>query len=509
MSLSGPEALRSLEEALRDVRREEDEITKRLTRSAELVAKVRETEGELFRQLAGVRLDPATQAELNGRLSQAELKARAVQKSHAEALADAEQKLKALDKTVAGLVAARAEALQAIEKGQADLKLLRDKIGGQVRKDPAYAKTHAVAAQLAEIAAESISKTEQAEADRAQKGRPYRDDPLFMYLWERGYGTGSYRASNLIRYLDGLVARLIAFEKARPNFAMLNEIPLRLREHAEQQAELAAAAQQEVVALEDAAIDAAGGKPARQAVANAEQQIAGIDAQMVEAEDQRDETARAQHELAQGEEPAFADAVAALAVALSQEDIKILLADARATQTGQDDTIITQIDAARARAAEEEKDTFDQKARLKTLADRRRELEDIQYEFKKSRFDDPRSSFGEDRLAGDMLTDFLRGAITATSYWDSWRHSQNWSGGGSGPWGGSSRGSTSSGGFNWPDSSFGGGSNRPSGGGFSGNWGRLPGGGGRPSPGGGGFSRPRTGSAGNRTTGGFKTGGGF
>ena len=52
MSLSGPDALRSLDEALRDIRREEDEIAKRLARSAELVTKIRETEGELFRQLA-------------------------------------------------------------------------------------------------------------------------------------------------------------------------------------------------------------------------------------------------------------------------------------------------------------------------------------------------------------------------------------------------------------------------------------------------------------------------
>ena len=59
MSLSGPEALRSLDEALRDIRREEDEIAKRLARSAELVTKIRATEGELFRQLAKVRLDPA------------------------------------------------------------------------------------------------------------------------------------------------------------------------------------------------------------------------------------------------------------------------------------------------------------------------------------------------------------------------------------------------------------------------------------------------------------------
>ena len=40
MSLSGPDALRSLDEALRDIRREEDEIAKRLAHSADLITKM-------------------------------------------------------------------------------------------------------------------------------------------------------------------------------------------------------------------------------------------------------------------------------------------------------------------------------------------------------------------------------------------------------------------------------------------------------------------------------------
>ncbi|MGV3490602.1 MAG: hypothetical protein ACO1OG_04695, partial [Devosia sp.] len=82
MSLSGPEALRSMDDALRDIRREEDEIAKRLARSAELVTKFKETESELLRQLAQVRLAPASQEALTGRLSQAEMKARDMLNKH-------------------------------------------------------------------------------------------------------------------------------------------------------------------------------------------------------------------------------------------------------------------------------------------------------------------------------------------------------------------------------------------------------------------------------------------
>jgi hypothetical protein len=44
MTLSGPQALKSLDDALRDIRREEDEIAKRLAHSAERVTKFKEGE---------------------------------------------------------------------------------------------------------------------------------------------------------------------------------------------------------------------------------------------------------------------------------------------------------------------------------------------------------------------------------------------------------------------------------------------------------------------------------
>jgi hypothetical protein len=514
MSIRGPEALASLDEAMRDIRREEEDITKRLGRSAEKVGKIRETEAELFRQLAQLRLDPAVQGELDGRISAAEAKAREMLKAHAKQLSKAEGDIAELDAALARLTGERTEALKIFEGHQTELKALATKLGATIAKDPAFAAKRNQASELAAIASQSMRKTEQAEADRDEKGKPYRDDPLFMYLWEAGYGTASYRANNLTRYLDGLVASLVGFHKARPNFAMLNEIPLRLREHAERQIANARAAEDELDGLERAAIDNAGGRPMREAMEAAQQRIDALDADIVATEDRRDETAKTLTMLSQGGNPAVEGALTELATALGREDIQTLLAEARRTRTGQDDTIVAQIDDARARAKEEEGEARELNERLKTLATRRRELEDIQWEFKKQRFDDPRSAFREDKLVGDLLNDFLRGGISAASYWDQWQRSQNWSAGTS-DWGGGvglpnngrqrtnspwpeAGGST----FNWPDTSFGGGGKSKSKGGFGGGWGGGSGSGG-------GFSRPRTGSQGTRKHSGFKTGGGF
>ena len=509
MSLSGPVALSSLEEALRDIRREEDEIARRLARSSDVIAKYREAEGELFRQLAGVRLEPAAQAELSGRISAAEQRAREMLKQHAGNLSATEEKLRTIDARITAVVAERAQQLAEVERRQGELKALSSAIAASAARDPTYAGKRDAVTELQQVAAESLRKTEQAEADRENKGKPYRDDPLFTYLWSRNYGTDQYRAGNLTRMLDGWVARLIDYGRARPNYAMLNEIPVRLREHAEQQAARAEAGLIELADMENRAIDAAGGKPIRDALDRASEGIARHDTELLALEDERDETAKSLNVLAQGNDPDFAEALSSLAQSLGRQELATLLAEARRTGTGQDDSLVAQIDENRARAREEVTQIMEQKERLKTLTARRRELEDISYEFRKARYDDPRSSFREDNLVGDLLNDFLRGGISAAAYWDHWRGSQGfrtgpteWGGGinlpGNTPW------SPGGGGFSWPGNSSGGGS----GGGFGGSNGggfSWP----KSGSGGGGFSRPRSGSSGTRKHGGFTTGGGF
>lgn len=522
MTISGPDALRSLDEALRDIRREEDDIARRLAHSSELITKIRETENELFRQLAKVRLDTNTQSELGSRLTDAETRARDMLKKHAAELTSTEEALKSEDQKIAALTAERSSLVAEAGRLEAELKAIADRIAGEATKNPEYQKQRALAEDLTHVAEEALRKTEQAEADRETKGKPYRDDPLFMYLWEKSYGTRNYRANNLVVWLDGLVAGLVGYPEARPNFAMLNEIPMRLREHAERQQQIAVEARERLTGLANAAIDAEGGKPVREKLDKANARVKEIDAEVIAVEDQRDDLAKQQRDLAQGSDPAFAAAISALAETLQRNDMQTLLAEARMTQTGQDDTIVKQIDDARSRALEEENETKDHKARLKTLAARRRELEDIQYEFKKANYDNPRSTFREDKLVGDLLNDFLRGGISAAGYWDQWRRSQNWSGAGYNPeWTHRQtrddddddderrRDRGSSDGFEWPDISFGGGSSSSRRSSSGGSWGRLPGGSSSGGGFGGGFSRPRTGSSGSRSSGGFKTGGGF
>ena len=148
-----------------------------------------------------------------------------------------------------------------------------------------------------------------------------------------------------------------------------------------------------------------------------------LDGRIVALQDQRDEAIRARRHLAQGGEANFAAATAALVEVLSRSELERLLAEARG---GEDDTLVKQLVDVRQRAAENTLEAGEEKTRLKLLALRRRELEDIQYEVKALGFDSPRSHFSRDELGGEVLNDFLRGEISAAQYWQIWRQSQSW-----------------------------------------------------------------------------------
>ncbi len=439
MSLTGPAALRSIEEALRDIRREEDELVRRLGRSAELITKTHAQEGELVRQLLAIRLEPDARAALVGEIAAAEARAAATLDQHESDLDAAAADLARIDDALADAAAERVSLQGTAAARDGELRALVDSARPRLGTDAAYADRLAEARALAAAAEQTLHKTAQAEADRERKGRPYRDDPLFMYLWEKGYGARTYRANALVAWLDARIAALIGYGRARANFLLINEIPLRLRDHAEMLRTKAQAAALAVAALESAAVDSAGGQPAREAMEEIVGRIAALDRRIAELEDQRDEAIRAERNLAQGD-AAFAGALGALADLLERADLRRAIGEARTAPKGQDPTVLAQIDELRRRALDEDDEAREQKSRLRTLAARRRDLEDLAYEIKMQGFDNPHSRFEDDDLGGEALNVFLHGEINLAGYWDRWRISQKWDrqpgyGGPGGGWG--------------------------------------------------------------------------
>lgn len=438
--ISGPAALTAIDEALRDIRREEDEILRRLARTAELLAKLRTQEGELCRQLLSIRLDAADRERLTAEIAAAEAEMFEMLGAHDAALAEAAADLASLDAAIASEGAARTVLQNQAAARDAELRALAAKARPRLGRDPGYGSRAEAAQRRAEAAELSFAKAAEAEAARARNTEPYRSDPLFMYLWERKFGTKDYRGGALTASLDGWVARLVGYEQARARFEMHMDLPQQLALHAEDQAARARAAAHEIAALENRAVDSAGGAEARQALSAIVDKIVASDRRVRELADRRDEAMRTDRGLAEGRDPKFAAKLGALTDLLSRPDVAKIVEDARTAPRAQDPTVTAQLDELTRRALEEDDEVREQRSRLGTLEARRRDLEALAEALRANGFDNPHSSFTDDDLTGDALNVFLHGEIALAGYWERWRLAQRWDapagyGGPGGGWG--------------------------------------------------------------------------
>jgi hypothetical protein len=311
----------------------------------------------------------------------------------------------------------RAALADALEAATAALDAAEAATQARLERDDGYRAQRERAVAAERTARHADEKAAKSEEERAEKGRAYEDEPIFMYLWRRGYGTRDYRAGPLTRSLDRWVARLIPFDAARANYARLVELPVRLREHADAVAAAAEAEYDALRRLDEEARSADGVDALERERDAADEALAHHDAARAEAEAAWQETFERIERMDRGEDEAYAEAVASLAADLEREDVQALRREALATPYPEDDVIVGRLldlEDERARLATT---TQDLKAVAEQNRARLRELDTLRRDFTSRRFDEPGSGFPDGDLVTTMLSQFLRGAATREVLW--------------------------------------------------------------------------------------------
>jgi hypothetical protein len=296
------------------------------------------------------------------------------------------------------------EALDAVEAMRADVE-------GRVKALPAWQEAKSVNDAADAVATEAEKKASLAEADLGAKRKPYDEDPLFIYLWHRGFGTGRYNAGNFTRFMDRMVADFIGFGEVRPNYAALIEIPLRLREHA---AAKRAAAGERLAALsqiERRAMVEAGIEPKERALAEARVRLAATDKAV---EEKQGELRKLDEErgalVTDSLSPAYEEALATIALADSKDQLAALYLEARRTPTGADDAIVHKIETIDAAVTKADAEVAGLRSTAKDLARRRLEVEQVRDRFRGAGYDHPHSTFGNGDAIAETLKQVLAGA---------------------------------------------------------------------------------------------------
>ena len=357
------------------------------------LSRLRIEEAEQFRQLAKFRLDEMSAGHMAARLDKAHHALPTFLDQHKQALAELENGLEQVKQSRQKLEQQRESQIdardQAVETFQRQLARSKE----ELEQDEGYRLLKEKAVRAAEVTRRAAEKASQSEADLASKGKPYQEDSIFMYLWQRRYMTPDYRANGIIRPLDGWVARLIDYKKTRVDYHMLNELPLRLREHADQAAEEAKRQQQALQALERQTAEKDGVGTSQVALEKAETQLQQVNDEIESHEKRYQDLLMQKADFAAGEDQYTQKAVAILVAELEREDTLELYRQAQATPRPEDDAIVMRLHKLQQEQQETNKRLSDLKADRQQQRKALEELTKLGSKFRRNNYDTRYSSF--------------------------------------------------------------------------------------------------------------------
>lgn len=412
--VNGVAVLQEVDDRLAMAQREASAAQTEVDRLSAQREGLRSEEAEALRALARLRL----QDMADGRTAVAALDAAGAQLRDSlvqrAAALDAAQRavLDARDALVAAEATRDAEAARQRAAQEAETAALKA-ADERAAQDPEFQRLSAAAEEAERVAQHAEQKSGFATRDFEEKGRPYRADPLFAYLWDRGWGTGRYRAFPLIRMIDGWVAKLIEFEPARRSYALLSDLPGHMTAHA---ARMRAEADAAVKALVERRRGLAGLKqgepgPDHAALEKAEDAAEAARAALTAAEAKRSA-------LAAGDDPASQQAIKALEAALGARSLRTLREEASRTPTRDDDAIVARLEVAAAERARLERALADAQAQSEGARRQLTELQTLRHEMRSRGVDRSDWSFASGALIGALVGELLRGGLSRDGFWD-------------------------------------------------------------------------------------------
>ncbi len=416
---TGRQTLERIESTISNLHRQEGELDSALRSAAAEAERIRKDRGAAFRELARVKLDEITARRLVDNLDAAEMRAAAMLEDRRQQLDTITGQRQRLILDLEDAEKERSAAAAALEAVVNELQALREKIETTIKASPAWQRAQSAveAAQL--IATEADKKATQWENELAEKRKPYDDDRLFNYLWSIGFGTSHYRGSLIGRIFDRIAARYIGYLDARPNYAMLLEIPVRLREHAKVQQAIVEQRRSEQADVEAQALTEAGSGPLEQSIQAGRQRLAAVDKTVDTAQAELRTLDENRGALVNGKDSAaYDEALALIASADAQDDLSTLMREARRTATDTDDAIVRRIGDLNARVERVDSEIVELRRSAKTIAERRVEVERTRDKFRGAGYDHPNATFGNENQLGKVLAQILEGVVRSGILWD-------------------------------------------------------------------------------------------
>ncbi len=425
---SGRQTLHEIDNAVAEARANLDRTSDLASRMAEERAALRRRRLEAIAVIASERMAVLESGEAaaprDRDLRRADQEAQLLLERYAAEITDLRSRSKATQAELERLEAERSELEkevdEAVEAFESAAAAVQARLMGE--------DTYQAALSRVEEAEATVDRAERkrllAAEDEAEKGKPYRADRLFSYLWDRQYGTKDYRGGLITKMLDDWVAGLCDYRDVALNYKRLTEIPVRLAEHVANLEQTAEAERTALTSVEEEALEADGATRLREASIAKQSRLDELDAQIIQTEDAHKSALDEQSATEGSSDSAYGRALNILSEALADEDLSDLRWLAAQTDSLEDDDAVAELIALEDEADDLEDDEEDARDLIKKYRRSLEELERVRRRFKEARYDSPSSGFPTGELIGSMLGQIIVGALTSEELWDFIRRGQ-------------------------------------------------------------------------------------
>lgn len=415
--IQGRDQLAIIDEHIAAVQNGVDDTHHRLEAARQRLTQIRNQTAEEFRRLARFRMDELAANRVAARLDDTDRAVLSLLERRTGELNELEAEIRqALDRQ-STLTSEREAAVRRRDERVTEIDRQAAELRAQLGKQEAYRAQEKDAREAAAKAERAESKAAQAEADREEKGKPYRDDALFMYLWNRRFLTPDYAGRGLARALDGWVAKLIRYADARSHYFMLTELPLRLREHAERQKAAAAQASRKLQEMEAQAMQTDGLLQEKKALQAVQKEIEAVEARIEESEKRHAALLEKRSAYSTASDEISQQAIQLQVSEIKNDTLSNLYREAQATSRPEDDVIVSRI---RDLAAEEQSlsaEIENLQSELHRQQKSFQEIEELRRRFRRSGYDSGHSYFPPGLDLGALLAMLLAGRASGGDVW--------------------------------------------------------------------------------------------
>jgi chromosome segregation ATPase len=422
--IRGIETLSELEETIRSLRADIASID---ARREKLFAATQENKGrqaEILKEIAALHLDDLADGE-DAADYRSDTQIRSLLSQRETSFAQLTQEIQRLSDEISSQEAGRKEAHYRLEEALMRLAKIQEEVQQHLKADPRYQAQLKQTEEARGIAEATTQKATEAIENYREKMHPFEASRLFWYLWQRGYGTAEYRGGGLSRLLDGWVAKRSNYEQNRQIYWRLSQIPVRLKQHADAEAQKYRKSLDALIVLEQQEASSQGMDKAKEEVERRQQEVDRLDARIAAAEEKLDSLLEEQKRYLHEQDRYAREIAEQIAALLSHYGASTISEIAAKTRNKRDDRLVAKL-----RELEENEQTLQQQ-----LAENRqhyekqltalRETEALRRRFKASRYDDIRSGFDNNIGMGTILGEVIGGALNNAGAWERMsRHQQ-------------------------------------------------------------------------------------